>query len=905
MKRLLSILIAMFAVALCSLSCEDAGDYLMPDLSDGVVSEDAPEIKTTKSGYEQAQLEWTLNNEEGTTVATCYVYDGDNVYELEYDDCYDSSSKVWRANVPLSEGSHSLTVKSLDSNKTLSGASLATIVYAYGETYASELSHRLLSSSVYDTETSKYTLTFLEEDIPAIKSVEIEYPVIEGSTVYGSTDQYLGTNEIVTNSVTAQNETALVVELEGALNIDGSSTTQGSVRGQSIEIKTIYQLSDLVEGAMDDEVVLTTNRTLGDEITYLHVTSLKQLILNMSSDVKNHSITMTPGTYYVTTDNITDYVQSVSVTTTDDAVLLLVAGDYNYYDLSGVTIEIDPQCANNTGISSAEFHDLHITGRGNTIKGLTMINTGTVDDYPSNGYVNVVMDGAENVIEDVYTFTQGSYPYGYGELFGKGSPTVISHKKHSAWLIRGDYNTMRRCTVVHHAFGHFIFTQGGWSPTVEDCYVYGEMTNTDTILAEQGTGSAADAVDFMTYFGFFLTDIGKVGNNYAIGLGEGGVREYSSGNTVIDGVQWGTGASTDDEVESTDDSTSSSNYRDTSDTSNCLTGGNLTVRNVYLYQTRGNISFVLGGGTTNITNVTAIGNQGGFGLKSSSSSTGLRGTVDYGPVMSYAYGTRDGSQNKNVYSEVTVIPSTVETRVANNGSGNAIHMKCTGNEILLNADATYKYDDKPGLAHPIFGNQLVAAIGGLDNVIGQFDETLDEEAYNCTLTNNTEFPIQMSPHAHGCTVTQNGQNTTLIYGGTNANDVDCLEQATGTSYVGNTVYEGVKNTASANTVTVNGDGDVYVYGDGNTVTVNGAGNVYVLGNNNTISAPSSAQVMLASKITNHAYAKYPYESGTFPGYASASGYVGTLTFVPSGNTINGASQSGTAEEYEGGNDFQY
>ncbi|MFR9591582.1 MAG: DUF4998 domain-containing protein, partial [Rikenellaceae bacterium] len=219
MKRLLSIFIAMFAVALCSLSCEDAGDYLAPGLSEGEVSEDAPEITAVASGYERAQVEWTLNNDEGTTVDLCYVYDGDDVYEFEYDDCYDSADKVWRAMIPLAEGSHSLTIKSYDSNKSLSGASAATVVYVYGESYAGDLSHRILTSSVYDENESKYTLTFLEEENSALKTVDVVYPV-KGSTIYGSKEKYKGEDEVVRDTVSVSNETDLVIELEYAVNID-------------------------------------------------------------------------------------------------------------------------------------------------------------------------------------------------------------------------------------------------------------------------------------------------------------------------------------------------------------------------------------------------------------------------------------------------------------------------------------------------------------------------------------------------------------------------------------------------------------------------------------------------------------------------------------------------------------
>ena len=79
--------------------------------------------------------------------------------------------------------------------------------------------------------------------------------------------------------------------------------------------------------------------------------------------------------------------------------------------------------------------------------------------------------------------------------------------------------------------------QAADEPLIEGCYIEGAMRSTDDMLAETGTGSDGDKAGFMTYFGY------KLPPGYMMSMGEGGIRAYNGGETIIDGVEYNRGTS--------------------------------------------------------------------------------------------------------------------------------------------------------------------------------------------------------------------------------------------------------------------------------------------------------------------------------------------------------------------------
>lgn len=165
--------------------------------------------------------------------------------------------------------------------------------------------------------------------------------------------------------------------------------------------------------------------------------------------------------------------------------LLRFEGSKNTFDFTGVTIEIDTSLYSHIR-HKAYARCIFIDGDDNTLRGLTIRNTGPVDEGTSGNILSVFGDG--NTLDGIQLYVRGSRPYGYGDLLGKGGPNLTGLQKQSGIMIAGQDNTLRRCKVFSRAFGHcfYIQTQGHDTNNIllEDCYAEGEVRTTTQMLAE-------------------------------------------------------------------------------------------------------------------------------------------------------------------------------------------------------------------------------------------------------------------------------------------------------------------------------------------------------------------------------------------------------------------------------------
>ncbi|VGO11741.1 hypothetical protein PDESU_00287 [Pontiella desulfatans] len=215
-----------------------------------------------------------------------------------------------------------------------------------------------------------------------------------------------------------------------------------------------------------------------------------------------YAITMAPGTYWLTG--------------TTDPYLLNFSGSNNTFNLTGVHIKVDT--AELAGFGSTTLVNvLNIGGDGVVVDGLTLSMEklayngtdafGNPKEYCADkSSVVVVVTGSDTVIKNCEFTTGGSYPYGYGDAFGKGarpnvdgvtSAAFISHKKQSGFLITGGAGnvTVENVTLNMRSFGHgFFFQQGAHDLFFNNCQVLGDtMADSDDIIAHpeyQAWGSA-------------------------------------------------------------------------------------------------------------------------------------------------------------------------------------------------------------------------------------------------------------------------------------------------------------------------------------------------------------------------------------------------------------------------------
>ncbi|MEN8862532.1 MAG: hypothetical protein ABF315_05030 [Lentimonas sp.] len=443
------------------------------------------------------------------------------------------------------------------------------------------------------------------------------------------------------------------------------------------------------------------------------VNSLAELLPYLDDD--DVEVQLAPGTYTIRAKDAERgaYPSFTEIGERTIKSLLLFKGNKSTYDFTGVTLKVE------TGVFTAALGDfrvyqIHVTGNKNVIKNLTMLDVGTVDDFPMGGCVNIVMDGSHNRIEGFHVTSTGSKPYGYGDAFGKGGKNnVIKHKKHSTFLIRGLYNHAKDCTMIHRTYGHCMFMQAASYPTIEGCHIEGEMRSTDDMLDEAGSDSAADRVDFMTTWGY------KLPKGYMMSTGEAGIRAYNAGTTIIN----------DKVIERGTD--------------------NPTVLNCTVKNMRTGVTLAHATGKKYVEGCTIIGCEQGFAI-GSGSVIDCYADAAYGPVYKGTY-----ERDRDTEVEITILPA--ETYY--NGTNCLAYI--SGN----NHKFTFHSKD------PNINKDLKILVGGYYDGLrvreGSNPSQNNHSATNIEIKNSTDYPIILSSQSSGITgksdgkVTDDGSNNKL------------------------------------------------------------------------------------------------------------------------------------------------
>ncbi|MEI6866141.1 hypothetical protein [Flavicella sp.] len=423
------------------------------------------------------------------------------------------------------------------------------------------------------------------------------------------------------------------------------------------------------------------------------VNSLQGLLPYLMQD--NVDVTLAPGTYTITAKDIKKgNFPETTVVKNHVNVLFLISGNNSNYDFTDVTINVKTEVFAAFPNKNEELYEIQIIGNNNVVKNLRLVDLGSVHDAPVRRATNIVMDGANNRIEGFNISTKGSYPYGYGEAFGKGGRSVIKHRKHSAFLVRGYKNHVKNCTIIHRSYGHALFMQAADKPLIEGCYIEGEMRSSDDMLAEKGTGSDADKLDFKTVFGY------KLPKGYMMSLGEGGIRAYNGGETVIDGVEYRRGTS------------------------------NPTIINCTVKNMRSGITLTHATGKKYVKGCTLIGNERGFCI-GNGDIVDCYADTQYGPALGVDY-TRDQGTN----ADITLLSYKGESY---NGSGHAAIIIGSNHKITL----------RSAVSNP--DQNLKINIGGDNHTIGLLQRDENYSASNIILHNLTGYPVILDENSKNCT----------------------------------------------------------------------------------------------------------------------------------------------------------
>lgn len=222
----------------------------------------------------------------------------------------------------------------------------------------------------------------------------------------------------------------------------------------------------------------------------VQVSSVAELVRYAAES--GNTVRMAPGVYKMS-DYFTDEVaarlkpQYPTGEGRQPAWMINFSGSRNRFEMTGVVLEIDTTLYKKLP-GGRYTRCLFFSGSDNRVDGLTIRNTGP--NQGSGGNILSIF-GDRNTLENVTLYVHGSFPYGYGDLLGKGGPNLVSLQKQSGIMIGGDNNTLRRCKVISRALGHCFYIQGATNTRLEDCYAEGVMRPTSEMLRET-SGPAFD-----------------------------------------------------------------------------------------------------------------------------------------------------------------------------------------------------------------------------------------------------------------------------------------------------------------------------------------------------------------------------------------------------------------------------
>ena len=440
------------------------------------------------------------------------------------------------------------------------------------------------------------------------------------------------------------------------------------------------------------------------------VHSFNELLPYLDDD--NVQVKLKPGNYTITAKDIQDgNFTSATVVKNRANVLFLFSGNNSVYDFTDVIISVETAVLTAFESKNTELYEIQIIGNKNVLKNLTIADVGSVNDAPTRRATNIVMDGASNRIEGFHITTKGSYPYGYGEAFGKGGKSVINHRKHSSFLVRGYKNHAKNCTIIHRSYGHAMFMQAADWPIIEGCYIEGTMRSTDDMWTEKGTGSDADKVNFKTVFGYALP------KGYMMCLGEEGIRAYNGGETIIDGKEYRRGTS------------------------------NPTIINCTIKNMRAGVTLTHATGKKYVSGTTAIGCQRGFCI-GTGDIVDCYADTQHGPALGVDYPSDQGMN-----AEITLLPYQGDSY---NGGGHAAIVTGSNHKIIFHN------------ALPNADQNLKINIGGDNKTVGLLNKDENYSASNIILHNFTNYPVVLDDNSKNCTgvsvgeITDEGENNHIL-----------------------------------------------------------------------------------------------------------------------------------------------
>ncbi|MFG0267078.1 MAG: right-handed parallel beta-helix repeat-containing protein [Rhodopirellula sp. JB055] len=244
--------------------------------------------------------------------------------------------------------------------------------------------------------------------------------------------------------------------------------------------------------------------------------------LRRAAKESGQQIVMTPGEYFIA-----------------DRKGLRFSGSDNDVELTGVKLNVPIVVASGRNL-------FRLSGDGITIRGGFVEDTypdgsTEVTDFGSynqgrkyGGMNEMVIPGDNNRVIGMKMIVRGSYPYGYGNMYGIGAGSVLGLRKHCGIQITGDNVVIDGCQIKMEAFGHAIYVQGGNRTTVRNTIVEGMLRPSNDCYEERNERDLAKRFDYQLQWPEDVRGL-PIPRDHMINCTEDGIRAYKgAGEMVVD-----------------------------------------------------------------------------------------------------------------------------------------------------------------------------------------------------------------------------------------------------------------------------------------------------------------------------------------------------------------------------------
>jgi hypothetical protein len=213
------------------------------------------------------------------------------------------------------------------------------------------------------------------------------------------------------------------------------------------------------------------------------------------------------------------------------------SGSNNDIVLTGVHIEVPLGI-----VSRVDLFKLtgdNITWRGGTLEDTYPDGSTEVTDFGSYnqgrkyGRMNeMVVLGNDNRVIGVKMTIRGSYPYGYGNMYGIGAGSAVGLSKHCGIRVAGNRAILDGCHVKMESFGHAIYVQGGDRTTIRNCVVAGTLRPSNDCYNETDDGDLAKRFNYRSQWPEEVKGL-PIPRDHMLNCTEDGIRAYKGAGHML------------------------------------------------------------------------------------------------------------------------------------------------------------------------------------------------------------------------------------------------------------------------------------------------------------------------------------------------------------------------------------